>query len=106
MGQIKDLSELSGLTIKNAINIENDDSIGVVFTDGSYCAFTVTLYGDSHDMVIDRDGDIDDDDLMDMGVISQSEYDSRCATLQSHHNQCIEDNERRILAELKAKYEQ
>jgi hypothetical protein len=100
---ITKVKELEGKTVKKASFVDCDESVALIFTDDTCAFFDVSMYGDSHDIVLISDPD--DYLKRDAGIISEAEYKVIQDREEADHKAAATERELKQLAMLKSKYE-
>jgi hypothetical protein len=106
--QITDLAALAGKTIARAIGfgmLGNPGAIGLVFTDESCAYFSIESGYDKGDRWIAIDVEPYADEQVDLGMMTQMEYDRFLADRKARERQENEARERAEYDRLRAKFE-
>lgn len=99
MKQLKTTDELIGKTIKSISEINCPGKLVVKFTDDTLVIFS--SYGDA---TVIFDAELDIDDQVEIGLMSQEEYDRRVQDEQTRAKQERESHERSEYERLHKKY--
>ncbi len=104
MKAINNIEELKGKIIKKATLLDYDEKFGLIFTDDTYCYIDIHCYGESHSLELGETGDLEDDDLLSLGIITQYDYDKKKEDIRKKY---IMEQEKRDMAryeELKKRF--
>jgi hypothetical protein len=101
--QIKNASGLAGKTIERAAFYDFAEGLVLVFSDGAHVNLTVSR-GYDNDVEIELADDLNDYQRVQVGLLSQEDYDRAQQEAARRDAQSIADRERHLYAQLHAKY--
>ena len=101
MKQIKKLIELEGKTITSARIVNSDERL-ILFFDNEYLAVSANIIGETAE--IETWDELYDKQKLELGIISQADFDLSQKAAIDLHNKGIERSERQTLARLTEKY--
>ena len=105
MKAITEIEDLAGKTIEKAAMLDGHETFGLLFTDKTYCSINVRFYGgDTHKLELEVQDDLESNDLRDLGVINEDEYQKLKTEEDAEWKVRCEANERSQYERLKAKF--
>ncbi len=103
MEMITDITKIVGKTVKSATLVDYDSVLGLIFTDDTYCMYKVN--NNFGCVYLQIETKVESQIQLEIGVITEEEYQNRKKVERQIELDRIEVNERKELAELKRKYE-
>lgn len=101
--KIKNIEELFGKTIKKAVMLDAE-TFGLMLTDNTYCSMNIVFYGETCKLELNKQWDLNNSHLRDLGVIDDVEFERREVEEQRDYELRQEKRDLMEYERLKVKY--
>ena len=102
MKLVTDVDQLKGKIVKEAKFVDFDESLAIMFEDGTYIIVDVEFCHDTHKMILAER--VENYAKLQAGILSDEEYQEIQMKKEEKHQQLERARELRQLEELKRKY--